>query len=144
MAKGDEWVAKHDLSTLRVLGTVGEPINPEAWKWYFEIVGKGCCSIADTYWQTETGGHLMTPLPGKTPMKAGSCCLPCYGIEPVVLDASSGKEVAEATTTPMPWAPDYFSEFCFHGCFTLLFSPPPTPPCSLSCRSRATVLRAFW
>jgi len=93
MAKGDAWVTKHDRSTLRVLGTVGEPINPEAWKWYNDVVGEGRCSVVDTYWQTETGGHLMTPLPGKTPTKPGSCCLPCYGIEPVVLDASTGRPI---------------------------------------------------
>jgi len=91
MKFGDTKVKEYDRSSLRVLGTVGEPINPEAWHWYFNIVGEGKCSISDTYWQTETGGHLMTPLPGKTPMKPGSCCLPFFGIQPVVVDAQTGQ-----------------------------------------------------
>ncbi|KAJ1450420.1 acetyl-coenzyme A synthetase [Pelagophyceae sp. CCMP2097] len=90
MAHGEGPVKKHDRSSLRVLGSVGEPINPEAWRWYFEVVGDSRCSIADTYWQTETGGHLMTPLPGVTPMRPGSCCLPCFGVVPALLDAQSG------------------------------------------------------
>ena len=94
MAYGDEPVKKHDRSSLRILGTVGEPINPEAWRWYFQVVGESRCAIADTYWQTETGGHVMTPLPGVTPMKPGSCCLPFFGVEPKVLDAQTGQEVA--------------------------------------------------
>ena len=65
MRFGDEKVKEYDRSSLRVLGTVGEPINPEAWQWYYDVVGEGRCSIVDTYWQTETGGHLMTPLPGE-------------------------------------------------------------------------------
>jgi acetyl-CoA synthetase len=93
MALGDEHVTKHDRSSLRTLGSVGEPINPEAWQWYYNVVGQGKCSVVDTYWQTETGGHLMTPMPAKTPVKPGSCCFPFYGIEPVVLDASTGKEI---------------------------------------------------
>ena len=92
--EGDELVQKRDLSSLKLLGTVGEPINPEAWRWYFQVVGDSKCAIADTYWQTETGGHVMTPLPGVTPMKPGSCCLPFFGVEPKVLDAQSGQEVA--------------------------------------------------
>ena len=71
MGKGDQWVEKCDLGSLRVLGTVGEPINPEAWRWYFNIVGKSRCPIVDTWWQTETGGHLITSLPGAMPMEAG-------------------------------------------------------------------------
>jgi acetyl-CoA synthetase len=82
---GDEWPAKHDLSSLRVLGTVGEPINPEAWMWYHNIIGKGRCPISDTWWQTETGGHLITPLPGVNTLKPGSANKPFFGIEPVVL-----------------------------------------------------------
>jgi len=93
MRFGDEAVEKYDLSSLRVLGTVGEPINPAAWKWYYDVVGKGKCAIVDTYWQTETGGHVITNLPGITPMKPGSCTLPCYGIEVVVLDSTTGKEI---------------------------------------------------
>ena len=70
----------YDLSSLRILGTVGEPINPEAWMWYHENVGGGRCPIVDTWWQTETGGHMITPLPGATPLVPGSCTLPLPGI----------------------------------------------------------------
>lgn len=81
-----EYVNKYDLSTLRVLGTVGEPINPEAWIWYHEVVGHEQCAIVDTYWQTETGGHLMTPLPGAIPTKPGSCTVPFFGVDIKLLD----------------------------------------------------------
>jgi acetyl-CoA synthetase len=91
MGQGDEWVTKHDLSSLRVLGSVGEPINPEAWAWYDRVVGKGKCPIVDTFWQTETGGHMITPLPGAIPAKPGSATKPFFGVKPVVLDASSAK-----------------------------------------------------
>ncbi|KAK3582333.1 hypothetical protein CHS0354_023875 [Potamilus streckersoni] len=77
---GDEWVNKHNLSTLRLLGTVGEPINPEAWIWYYNVVGKKKCPIVDTWWQTETGGIMISPLPGATPMKPGSATKPLPGI----------------------------------------------------------------
>ena len=87
-------IANYDLSSLRVLGSVGEPINPEAWRWYYDNVGKEKCTIVDTYWQTETGAHLATNLPGAAPMKPGSCALPCYGIDFAVLDPSSGKELS--------------------------------------------------
>jgi acetyl-CoA synthetase len=90
MGQGPEWVEKHDLSSLRVLGTVGEPINPEAWLWYDRQVGKGRCPIVDTWWQTETGGHLITPLPGATPTKPGSATLPFFGVKPEILDAATG------------------------------------------------------
>ena len=90
MKYGEEYVNKYDLSSLRVLGTVGEPINPEAWVWYNQVVGKGRCAIVDTWWQTETGGNMLTPLPGVTPTKPGSATLPFFGIEPCVLDQSSG------------------------------------------------------
>ena len=92
MGLGDEWVNKCDLSTLRVLGTVGEPINPEAWNWYNTIVGKGKCPIVDTFWQTETGGHLITPLPGAVATKPGSATTPFFGVEPVILDPEKGYE----------------------------------------------------
>ena len=95
MAKGPEFVEKCDLSALKVLGTVGEPINPEAWNWYNDVVGKGNCPIVDTWWQTETGGHLMTPLPGATATKPGSCTTPFFGVEPVILDPQSGAEIHE-------------------------------------------------
>ncbi|WP_415145080.1 acetate--CoA ligase [Limimaricola cinnabarinus] len=96
MGHGAAPVEKHDLSALRLLGTVGEPINPEAWNWYNEVVGKGRCPIVDTWWQTETGGHLITPLPGATATKPGSATKPFFGVQPVVLDPQSGK-VLEAT-----------------------------------------------
>ncbi len=92
MKWGDEHPEGHDLSSLQVLGTVGEPINPEAWMWYREKIGRGVCPIVDTYWQTETGGHMITPLPGVTPTKPGSCTLPFFGIDAAVVDAD-GKEV---------------------------------------------------
>jgi acetyl-CoA synthetase len=94
MGQGNGFVEKCDLSSLRVLGTVGEPINPEAWNWYNEVVGKGKCPIVDTWWQTETGGHLMTPLPGAHAMKPGSAMKPFFGIQPVVLEPTSGEEIA--------------------------------------------------
>ena len=84
-SKGTEWVDKHDLSKLRLLGTVGEPINPEAWMWYFNTVGGGRCPIVDTWWQTETGGILITPLPGCMPIKPGSASRPFFGVDPAVL-----------------------------------------------------------
>eukprot|EP00934_Nitzschia_sp_Nitz4_P001694 Nitzschia sp. Nitz4//scaffold143_size57137//6007//8054//NITZ4_006507-RA/size57137-augustus-gene-0.92-mRNA-1//-1//CDS//3329536425//1694//frame0 len=95
MRYGDEAPGKYDLSSLKVLGSVGEPINPEAWRWYYQVVGRGNCTVADTYWQTETGGHIITNLPGITPMKPGSCTLPCYGVDTVVLDPVSGVELSE-------------------------------------------------
>ena len=95
MGQGNEFVAKADLSSLKLLGTVGEPINPEAWNWYNDVVGKGKCPIVDTWWQTETGGHLLTPLPGATPTKPGSATNPFFGISPVILDAQTAEEQHE-------------------------------------------------
>ena len=95
MGLGDEFVNKNDLSSIRILGTVGEPINPEAWEWYNRVVGKSNCPIVDTWWQTETGGILITPLPGATTTKPGSATLPFFGIQPVVLDPSSGEEISD-------------------------------------------------
>jgi acetyl-CoA synthetase len=88
MKWGVEWPGKHDLSSLRLLGTVGEPINPEAWMWYHEFIGRKRCPIVDTWWQTETGGIMITPLPGATPTKPGSGTLPFFGIVPEVVDDS--------------------------------------------------------
>jgi acetyl-CoA synthetase len=82
---GEEWPNKYDLSSLKVLGSVGEPINPEAWMWYYRVIGKERCPIVDTWWQTETGGHLITPLPGAHVLKPGSASRPFFGVEPVVL-----------------------------------------------------------
>ncbi len=89
---GDQWVDKHDLSSLRLLGTVGEPINPEAWAWYHEKIGKKRCPIVDTWWQTETGAHMLTPIPGVTPLKPGSATLPFFGVDMAVVD-DQGKEL---------------------------------------------------
>jgi acetyl-CoA synthetase len=92
MKWGDEWPAKHDLSSLRLLGTVGEPINPEAWIWYHKHIGGGRCPIVDTWWQTETGMQMITPLPGATPLKPGTATLPFFGIDAAVVD-DDGKEM---------------------------------------------------
>ena len=92
MKEGDSWVEKYDRSTLRLLGTVGEPIKEPEWLWYYNIVGEKRCPIVDTWWQTETGGILITPLPAATPLKPGSATFPFFGIEPVILD-EAGKEV---------------------------------------------------
>jgi acetyl-CoA synthetase len=86
MREGDKWVDGHDLSSLRLLGTVGEPINPEAWMWYHKHVGRERCPIVDTWWQTETGGILITPLPGAIPTKPGSATLPFFGVKPCIID----------------------------------------------------------
>tara|TARA_R110002096_G_scaffold408057_3_gene606891 strand:- start:1982 stop:3946 length:1965 start_codon:yes stop_codon:yes gene_type:complete len=91
MGQGPEWVEKHDLSSLKLLGSVGEPINPEAWNWYNTHVGKGKCPIVDTFWQTETGGHLITPLPGAIAAKPGSATQPFFGVKPVILDAATAE-----------------------------------------------------
>ena len=87
MKSGDDWPAKRDLSSLRLLGSVGEPINPEAWIWYYKVIGKENCPIVDTWWQTETGGFLITPIPGAMPMKPGSAAHPFFGVDPVILRA---------------------------------------------------------
>lgn len=86
MAYPEHLVTDHDLSSLKVIGTVGEPLNAGAWKWLYEVVGQRRCSVIDTYWQTETGGHMVSALPGITPMKPGSATLPCFGVQPVLLD----------------------------------------------------------
>ncbi len=93
MREGEQWPNKHDLSSLRILGSVGEPINPEAWLWYHRNIGKGRCPIVDTWWQTETGGILITPLPGAHTLKPGSASRPFFGVEPVVMD-NNNKECA--------------------------------------------------
>jgi len=92
MGAGDEPVKKTKRSALRLLGTVGEPINPEAWEWYYRVVGDQRCPIVDTWWQTETGAHMLTPLPGATPLKPGSATFPFFGVEPVLLD-DEGNEI---------------------------------------------------
>jgi acetyl-CoA synthetase len=90
---GDEYVNKYDLSSIRILGTVGEPINPEIWKWYHDVVGKERCDIVDTWWQTETGGILISPIAGVTPTKPGSATLPFFGVQPVIVNPETGEEI---------------------------------------------------
>ena len=92
MAQGDDYVTRTNRSSLRVLGSVGEPINPEAWEWYYNVVGNGRCPIVDTWWQTETGAILITPLPGATDLKPGSATLPFFGVKPKIVD-NEGKEL---------------------------------------------------
>jgi acetyl-CoA synthetase len=96
MKWGDEHPASADLSSLQVLGTVGEPINPEAWMWYRKHIGRDACPIVDTYWQTETGGHAISPLPGATPCKPGSCTLPVFGIDAAIVDINGVEQPADA------------------------------------------------
>ncbi len=104
--EGEQWVKKHDVSSLRLLGTVGEPINPEAWMWYHNIVGGGKCPIVDTYWQTETGGIVITPFPGATDIKPGSASWPFFGIEPCIVDDNGNEldgECQGALCIKKPW-----------------------------------------
>ena len=106
MKWGDHWPAKHRLDSLRVLGTVGEPINPEAWMWYHKVIGRKRCPIVDTWWQTETGSIMITPLPGATPTKPGTATLPFFGVLPEVVD-DKGRKVARNTSGKLvirkPW-----------------------------------------
>jgi acetyl-CoA synthetase len=90
--EGDSWVEKHDISSIRLLGSVGEPLNPEAWNWYYQKIGRGECPIVDTWWQTETGGILITPLPGAIDIKPAQATVPFFGVEPAIVD-DSGKEL---------------------------------------------------
>ena len=105
--EGDDFVKKCDISSLRTLGTVGEPINPEAWNWYYNVIGRGECPIVDTWWQTETGGILITPLPGAIEIKPGMATLPFFGVQPVLVD-DEGKEFKDteasgALCIKVPW-----------------------------------------
>ena len=106
MRSGDEPVKQTSRSSLRLLGTVGEPINPEAWEWYYHVIGDGRCPIVDTWWQTETGGHMITPLPGATALKPGSASMPFFGVEPVLMD-EEGNELEGAASGNLaikhPW-----------------------------------------
>ena len=92
-AAGEEWPSKYDMPSLRILGSVGEPINPEAWRWYHRNAGKERCPIVDTWWQTETGGILISPLPGATPLKPGSATFPFFGVKPVILEPQTGEVI---------------------------------------------------
>jgi acetyl-CoA synthetase len=95
MREGEDWVRKHSRTSLRLLGTVGEPINPEAWEWYHRVVGDRRCPIVDTWWQTETGGIMITPLPGATRLKPGSATMPFFGVRPAIVDGA-GREQHDA------------------------------------------------
>ncbi len=106
MAWGTEWIERHNISSLRVLGTVGEPINPAAWKWYFEAIGKNRCPIVDTWWQTETGAIMISPLPGATPTKPGSATLPLPGVIAKVVNLKNelvGPGETGYLTIQRPW-----------------------------------------
>jgi len=107
MREGNEPVTKTDRSSLRLLGTVGEPINPEAWEWYYRIVGEERCPIVDTWWQTETGGHMLTPLPGATALKPGSATRPFFGVQPALMDTDGkiieGNPAEGALVMTHPW-----------------------------------------
>jgi len=106
MAQGDDLVKATSRSSLRILGSVGEPINPEAWEWYYHIVGEGRCPIMDTWWQTETGGILITPLPGVTALKPGSATLPFFGVQPEIMDGNGEiiqGEAAGVLVIGKPW-----------------------------------------
>jgi acetyl-CoA synthetase len=105
--EGDDFVKKADISSLRILGTVGEPINPEAWNWYYNVIGRGECPIVDTWWQTETGGILITPLPGAIDIKPGMATLPFFGVQPLLVD-DEGKEFTDTVASgalciKVPW-----------------------------------------
>ena len=105
--EGDDFVKKCNISSLQTLGTVGEPINPEAWNWYYNVIGRGKCPIVDTWWQTETGGILITPLPGAIEIKPGMATLPFFGVQPVLVD-DEGKEFKETVASgalciKVPW-----------------------------------------
>ncbi|HHO75939.1 MAG TPA: acetate--CoA ligase, partial [Deltaproteobacteria bacterium] len=104
--EGDEWVKKHDISSIRILGSVGEPLNPEAWRWYYDLIGRGQCTIVDTWWQTETGGILITPLPGAIDIKPAKATVPFFGVEPAIMD-DEGNELKGVCTGNLcikrPW-----------------------------------------
>lgn len=105
--EGESHVLKHDRSSLRVLGTVGEPINPEAWEWYYKVVGESRCALVDTWWQTETGGIMITPLPGVTDLKPGSATRPFFGIQPILMDENAKPITSQEATGHLclarPW-----------------------------------------
>ena len=130
LAQGDQWVTKHKLSSLKVLGTVGEPINEEAWRWYHDIVGKGKCPIVDTWWQTETGGIMISPLAGLTPTKPSLATLPLPGIQPVLVDPEGrelkGNGVEGILCIKYPWPGMLRTTYGDHPrCFQTYFSAFP-------------------
>ncbi|RIH63377.1 acetate--CoA ligase [Mariniphaga sediminis] len=127
VAQGDQWVKSHDLSSLKVLGTVGEPINEEAWRWYHDLVGKGRCPIVDTWWQTETGGIMITPLAGITPTKPSLATLPLPGIQPILVDPEGnelkGNGVEGILCIKFPWPGMLRTTYGDHQrCYTTYFA----------------------
>ncbi|PIF05072.1 MAG: acetate--CoA ligase [Draconibacterium sp.] len=130
VAQGDEWVTKHDLSSLKVLGTVGEPINEEAWRWYHDLVGKAKCPIVDTWWQTETGGIMISPIAGITPTKPSLATLPLPGIQPILVDPSGeelkGNSVEGILCIKYPWPGMLRTTYGDHKrCYQTYFSAFP-------------------
>ncbi|MFZ5585105.1 MAG: acetate--CoA ligase [Thermodesulfobacteriota bacterium] len=125
MRMGDEFVKKHSRASLKLLGTVGEPINPEAWRWYHEVVGEGRCPIVDTWWQTETGGILITPLPGATPTKPGSATFPFFGVQPALVDEQGqvieGNDVSGRLVMKAPWPGQLRTTYGSHERFELVY-----------------------
>jgi len=121
MRAGEDPVKKTSRQSLRILGTVGEPINPEAWEWYYRVVGDARCPIVDTWWQTETGGHLITPLPGATRLKPGSATRPFFGVVPAIVDATDGRllegECEGALVITQPWPAQMRTVFGDHQRF---------------------------
>ena len=131
MKFGDDAVKRTKRTTLRVLGSVGEPINREAWKWYYEVVGEKRADICDTWWQTETGGHMITPLPGNTPMKPGSATLPFFGIVPTLLNPATNEEVVGAgeglLMIKAPWPGQARTIYGDHERYEQVYFPPISP-----------------
>ena len=130
LAQGDKWVLKHNLSSLKVLGTVGEPINEEAWRWYHDLIGKGKCPIVDTWWQTETGGIMISPLAGLTPTKPSLATLPLPGIQPILVDPEGkelkGNGVEGILCIKYPWPGMLRTTYGDHQrCFQTYFSAFP-------------------
>jgi acetyl-CoA synthetase len=130
VAQGDEWVNSHDLSSLKVLGTVGEPINEEAWRWYHDLVGKGKCPIVDTWWQTETGGIMISPIAGLTPTKPSFATLPLPGVQPILVDPEGnelkGNGVEGILCIKFPWPGMLRTTYGDHKrCYQTYFSAFP-------------------
>jgi acetyl-CoA synthetase len=129
MGGGDQWLENSSRSSLKLLGTVGEPINPEAWEWYYRVVGQERCPIVDTWWQTETGAHMLTPLPGATALKPGSAGQPFFGVQPLLLDTDGAEVVGEGEgllVIKASWPSQIRSVYGNHQrCIDTYFSPYP-------------------
>jgi acetyl-CoA synthetase len=129
MGGGDKWLENSSRSSLKLLGTVGEPINPEAWEWYYRVVGQQRCPIVDTWWQTETGAHMLTPLPGAMALKPGSASQPFFGVQPLLLNADGAEVVGEGEgllVIKASWPSQIRSVYGDHQrCIDTYFSPYP-------------------